>query len=87
MGVVYRPKTCEKTAFPEKTPGPSFLSATEKGMTRFPKWVAGKITIGPQPRPHMTFVGTLTLLAALQGCEKKTETEAKKHNILRYFGD
>ena len=26
----------------------------------------------PVPRPHMTFVGTLTLLAALQGCEKKT---------------
>ena len=72
MGVAYSSKTCEKTAFQEKTGAPSFSSATERDKMLFPKWVAGKITIGPpQPRPRMSFVGTLTLLATLQGVKKR----------------
>ena len=53
MGVAYRPKTCEKTAFPQEIDRPSFSSATEREKMLFPKWVAGKITIGPPNLGHI----------------------------------
>ena len=71
LGLTYRPKTCEKSAFPQEIAPPSLRGATERENMRFPK--SGKdYHRAPQPSPHMTFVGTLTLLAALCECEKKT---------------